>query len=554
MKIRRFFIAICATIQLFAADVPLGHWVYDVLERFEAKGHITGFLSGAKPYSRQDLYHTVKQLSTTFEQNPQRFSALDEEWLKEMQREFLDWGDKSYRDDNNRIAGLKQSIIFAPWLPEMVYENNRNLLRYQFQSFEIFVDPILRFISYEPLLRGEQRKLLHMSNGFYAYGRMGSGFAFHFDLTDNTIWGEQGLLPGETWIKNSGWPWVNTNNEEKLMYDENVFGVSYQNDWLSLSVGRQYSQWGYGKAGQLSVSSHSPAMDMVRWSLDFGRFKYTGLTGFLIDVDASQSVIRLSDKRNKFLAGSRIEFNAGFGLQLGLNQFAIYGDRDLELGYHVPFAFLKSGEHYYGDRDNGAISLDFEWSGYLDTRLYGELFFDDISIGKFGSGFYGNKFAYTIGAEHFGANLLDGLEGTAEYTHIEPYVYTHKVSVNVYKHYDSNLGHWLYPNSDLQYYQLRYWLNWRFLLQATYRFIRHGRNPADRNVGGDIDVPFSTGDNETVEFLDGDLEKRQMYKFELYYEVLRRTRIFVGYAQEKYDPGDSFNSIELGFEINYGQK
>ncbi|MCH9006469.1 hypothetical protein IIA29_08435, partial [candidate division KSB1 bacterium] len=35
--------------------VPLNHWAYEFIERFEAKGVVTGALNGTKPYSREEM-------------------------------------------------------------------------------------------------------------------------------------------------------------------------------------------------------------------------------------------------------------------------------------------------------------------------------------------------------------------------------------------------------------------------------------------------------------------------------------------------------------------
>jgi hypothetical protein len=93
--------------------------------------------------------------------------------------------------------------------------------------------------------------------------------------------------------------------------------------------------------------------------------------------------------------------------------------------------------------------------------------------------------------------------------------------INVYKNYGSTLGHWAGPNSEVLFGEWLYWLNrrWQFKLQATH--YRHGANPEDRNVGGDLDRAFVPGDPQTVRFLDGIKERRTTVGVHASYEIVR---------------------------------
>jgi hypothetical protein len=394
-----------------------------------------------------------------------------------------------------------------------------------------------------------------MSNGFTFRGHLSSFLGYYFDFTDNTFWGDFGISRGLEVIKNSGLPWVNTQDPQKIMFDENVFYLMFSFPYMDFEVGRDYAKWGPLKGGQLGLSSHSPAMDMFRMTFQAGRFKLTGITGMLIEVpEGDEYSIKNSPKIKKFLAGSRLEINLGAGVQLGLNQMIIYSERDLELGYLIPFSFYKSSEHYYGDRDNGTIGFDLEWNFYPGYKIYGEAFFDDISTTKIGTDFYGNKWAGGAGFFSYCFLGVNDLSFRAEYTRIEPYVYTHTYDTNRYKHYDSNLGHWMGPNSDLVFLESEYWFSRIFWLTGKYSYLRHGANPPDRNVGGDIDKPHMPSDDDKAYFLDGIVEEKYQYSLTANYEFIRRFYIFTTIGRQGTVADYAETYWQVGFAVNYGQK
>ncbi len=125
-------------------------------------------------------------------------------------------------------------------------------------------------------------------------------------------------------------------------------------------------------------------------------------------------------------------------------------ERTIEFGYmlpFVPFAFL---EHYMGDRDNANLSFDLDISLLKNSRFYLEFFLDDISdpVHIFGED-WGNKWALTAGAQYFGSLLNKDVSATFEFTHVEPWVYTHFYGgSHRYTHYGKSLGAPLGPNSE----------------------------------------------------------------------------------------------------------
>jgi hypothetical protein len=189
--------------------------------------------------------------------------------------------------------------------------------------------------------------------------------------------------------------------------------------------------------------------------------------------------------------------------------------------------FYRSAEHFLGDRDNATMGLDLDMRPIKDLRVYGEWFVDDFSVARVGEHWYGNKVAWLAGFHATNPLGLPRSDWRVEYVRLEPYVYSHTFPINVYKNYNTLLGHPAGPNADLLHATWLFWgdRHWQLLLSAE-RY-RHGANPADRNVGGEADRPFHVSDDQSVYFLDGIAERRMSLRLEARYELLRNLRLQV---------------------------
>jgi hypothetical protein len=83
-------------------------------------------------------------------------------------------------------------------------------------------------------------------------------------------------------------------------------------------------------------------------------------------------------------------------------------------------------------------------------RWYGELFLDDmLAPWKLFSNDWGNKWALTCGMQYFGSIKSHDFETLLEYSHVEPWVYTHFYGgSHQYTNFDKSLGSQFGPNSQ----------------------------------------------------------------------------------------------------------
>ncbi|RQW05874.1 hypothetical protein EH222_09500, partial [candidate division KSB1 bacterium] len=188
-----------------------------------------------------------------------------------------------------------------------------------------------------------------------------------------------------------------------------------------------------------------------------------------------------------------------------------------------------------GDQDNAAMGLDAELKLIPRTKLYGELFIDDLTTGKIGTGFYGNKVGYTAGALCVDLFGLPNLDLRAEYTAVRPFTYSHKDTVTAYAHFSTTLGHWNGPNASLWTGRLSYRFSRRIVTHLTLRLAKNGINTPDENVGSDIWRPHDPGtDAEYVDFLAGLPQSCTTFDGRMSYEFIRNGFIEMAFCSESH--------------------
>jgi len=208
----------------------------------------------------------------------------------------------------------------------------------------------------------------------------------------------------------------------------------------------------------------------------------------------------------------------------------IHAGKSIEVAYLNPLMFFRSADHYLGDQDNAGMGADFSVRLPFRGRVYGELYIDDMSTRKLGTGFYANRYAYTVGMDKADLFGLDNLGFSLEYTRISPFTYSHERDID-YRHFTTNLGHWIGPNSDFLAMKASYHFSQPLSFELSIGQSRHGGNPNGKNVGGDILKPWG-GESEpqNVEFLEGVLYKTVIIETGIQYEPLRNLYLNAEYA------------------------
>jgi len=544
-------------------SVPLSHPVYPVIERWDAQGLIPCAFLESQPFTRQEVGHYLEQVWRQYRENPERFSRTDLQDLRYLSREFFEELSPSVQNFlNNQYTPWMSSItgsIFPGFLQRIFYTNHRNMVTLKHGDFSLFLDPVLQSGEQQRVAEnGSSYAYRHWSNGLMFRGHLGSYLGFYFNLTDNHVtdgrWPDQ-KIPYEV-LRESGLPYLLRQENGKYDYDENIAYLTLNWKYVYLLYGREYNQWGVGRSGNLMLSTNAPVYDQLKLVIRYWRFKFTHLTAFLQYI-SPEARYHMKDVPYipVYWSGNRLDVDLGRGFRLGLAESIIYGDRSLQIGYLNPLTFFKSLEHFYGDRDNGALSVSLSWRFYPGIRWYGEWFIDDMSTGKLGSHFYGNKFGWQTGV--FWVNPLGWKDSDVrvEYTRLKPYLYSQSThDYNKYKHYDTMLGHFIGPNSDDWLVQFQQRFTRYVQIGVVWESYRHGANPEERNVGGDPDKPHQQGDAMDAPFLDGIRYWQHSYGANLRYEPFRQLFLTLQFRRFQWNHEAWQNLWAARISLNFGYR
>jgi len=510
--------------------VPLNHWVYDYLERLETKHFVQGVLNGTRPLSRPEIARYLAQVHQNFE----RLNKVEQDQLNFLNIEFkeeLNGLIEHLTPYQTRINRIRNNKYIKKVLPKIVYQNDRNFLNWSQDQFQVFFDPILyhhrNYNSADSLNYTE--KIFQSTNGIRIRGNLGDRLCFFIDARDSKEWGTRKYKIGNYTLPRLGF--VRATSPDFIYHDETVAYLKLGFKHILLTYGKFSNYWGNGHTGSLILSDYATSYDQLKLEFIYNIFKFTSLYAHLIDYEEHEQDIL---QRKKYLAAHRLEFLPWQWLSLGLSETVIFKRRSFEPAYLNPVMFFRSAEHYLGSPDNMMLGLDFKCTAIRNIKFYAELLIDDITTTKLGTDWYGNKLGYSIGAFWVDPFRIQNTDIRIEYTRIRPYVYSHADGIN-YTHYRSTIGHWSGPNSENFFAELNYRFSKNLLTTIFFQINRHGANSAGKNVGGDIERPPGLEDDLQVKFLDGNLEKRRSFGFDLSYEIFENCYFRSGYRHHNSD-------------------
>jgi hypothetical protein len=301
----------------------------------------------------------------------------------------------------------------------------------------------------------------------HVWGKLSSELSFksHFRITTeyaSTPVGKHDYGPL------SGIPF-NPQNKNKKTWDIFNARTDYTLPSLTLSAGVDYLNFSPTKRNSLvwsgNTNRYRPWQDTAHALTQSAPVAFLGWNATLGNIEYSQYLGKLSQRKaqNKYFHTHRLEWISN-KFTLALSEHIIYGDldssqtldrevenpkRDIQWTYIMPFVPYFFAEHYNGDLDNSAISLDGSYT-HKGFKPYFELLIDDLKgpTGFFDDSWWGNKFAFSIGFE-YQINTQTKPTINLEYTRIEPWVYTHSFG-NGYSmtHFNKPIGSDLGPNSQ----------------------------------------------------------------------------------------------------------
>jgi hypothetical protein len=369
--------------------IPLDHWSYRALERFESLGLCV--LPDDRPFTRDEitsLTETIAAAAAT-----ESLSGRDRYELDRLQREFTApdaRDDPSHRYDpawygQDRKIALEGDIAVTPYIQQ--------------QNFSTDTEA---FLGIAPEFRA------HL------------GDHYTYDVRYQLLYGpEHGSRADDA---------KPSRREKSFNGLTSLFERSYVNghwDQLDVFFGRDYVDWGPSVGGNLITPGPNISLDQINAQLRWRALRLDFFYG------------QLWTDPQRWMVGHRLDVKVGQSV-FGLNETVVYGGRPLDWMYALPVAWYYANQ--FNERtnsDNVMWSVDAKTSVLRRLTMYGSLLIDDYQFEGQG---YPNKLAADIGARWVPA-VPWGLELRGQYRWADIYTYSHEESLSVYVSGAAELNH-----------------------------------------------------------------------------------------------------------------
>ncbi len=544
--------------------VPAVHPVHDFLDRLHVRGILPDYSRASLPLVRGDVTRLLRRADSLHASARIHLSETEAALLARYVDEFVKEEDGTQdavvlfgTSDARRIGdGTPTSGAHRSFPGEAFSDREKFLYRWTSgdRSTTMFMELLgsaeARVLPHEG---GTPGVVLGQIGGRFR-GTIGTHFGYGLQATNGTIFGNREVALADPVLRQN----ANFSDFGRDYFDITEAYVSARWGWGDASIGRETILLGVSPVSRAVIGTGAPTFDAVRLNAHAGVLRFSFLHGALLGdwslVDGGYRPFY----HNKFIAAHRLEVDAARWLRLGVFETVIYARRDLDLAYLNPVNFYKSAEHAAGDRDNPMLGFDLQVLLGDGHQLHGTWTIDDVDFSRMGTGWWGNKFLWQIGMTSHA--LVPDMDLTAEYTRIEPYVFSHTLADNEYTHKGYTLALDLAPNSDAWMLRVRRWFGDRLLVSLSGEYRRHGRNAVSdtglvRNNGGDIATRFVWGrDPEYTPFLNGPLETQAIVGLAFRWEPLRNYVFDVAYRYRRFGgvrTRDDDHFLSLLFDLQF---
>ncbi|HET6349082.1 MAG TPA: hypothetical protein VFH88_08365 [Candidatus Krumholzibacteria bacterium] len=370
-----------AALALGHERIPLDHWCYAALERFESLGLCV--LPDDRPFTRDEIIRLTEQVRGAADAS--HLSARDRYQLDRLEKEFTA---EAGRDDpsqrynptwfgRDRSIALEGNVALTPYVEQ--------------QSFSTQTEA---YIGITPEFRA------HL------------GDRFTYDVRYQLLFGPE---HGDR-----------ARNEKPSRREKSFKGLTslYERsyvighwDQVDVFFGRDYVDWGPSLGGNLITPGPNISLDQINAQLRWRALRLDFFYG------------QLWTDPQRWMASHRLEAAVGRSV-FGISETVVYGGRPMDWLYALPVGWYYANQ--FNERtnsDNILWSVDAKTSVLRPVTLYGSLLIDDFQFER--SGGYPDKLAADVGARWVAARPW-GLEMRAQYRWVDIYTYSHEESLSVY--------------------------------------------------------------------------------------------------------------------------
>jgi len=439
------FFLICLKVSAQTVYEPVNSDLYPLLERIFIKGAIE-YHSEIRPIPRKEIAEYLLEALA----NKEKLTKID---IKEIDFYLNDLADE--------VSFITDTVHFR--LPRVEFCTTGQTDRFRFfnyrdSSFTFNLDPILGFEGAS--MWGSS--FTHRWNGLEFYGYIPDGWGYSLDFRDN-------LETGKNIIderRNTPVPGVNISKEDdnSIQYSQVNAEVNYNWSIGNLSIGKYYLNLGSGKAGQIIISDKAPSFPLIRLDIRPVKwFSFIYFHGWLKSNIPDSSTYRYTSVEGresisdipKYIASHMLSFYIAEDISLSIGESVVYSG-NVEPIYLIPVMFFRLADHYLSSEgsntgDNAQIFFDGSYRIQpIDTKIYGSVFIDELSIEKVFDGENLSSIGYTLGTE-FTDLLIPNSTFIVEYSLLQPFVYTNSDDAQTYSSHTYQLGHWIGSNADVIY-------------------------------------------------------------------------------------------------------
>ncbi|OGS35458.1 MAG: hypothetical protein A2293_16040 [Elusimicrobia bacterium RIFOXYB2_FULL_49_7] len=499
--------------------IPLSDPVYSFLQRIHLRHNFESTSFNTLPWSRNVTAAFLKSLNTR--------ARNGEIQLLSVEKEELD-----YFLDRFRMELPNSGANIGPALYPPLYQYSDSLGYNRLVINLGLKDSIGHFsdngTSYNTLLLyGGMRGVIQDKIAFFALAEVGNESS------------NRKRYPPHDYNPEHGYPYNifrDSVASDKKSWDTFESGLFFESKTYGLSLSVDKMKWGPAQFSPLLLSGNWPPMGSLRAYANLSRFHYL----------QTINLIKGERFRDKFLFAHRVECQLPWNIQAAVNEAVVYGDRtpdgdttrpewsafderSLDAIYAIPFVPYFFAQHYNGDRDNTLLSFDLSVHPMDGLEFYSELLIDDLkSPASFFEKKWYNKWGLTLGSRYALPLLFADMIFSAEYSRIEPWVYTHFFGESHrFRHYGSPIGSFLGPNSDGLFLRLELMPHRRTSAALSFSQTRHGDGPGSRIT----DYHRDGIDSDNKQFLQGKITQTQWCGLELQQEWLKRFEVRLNYDQ-----------------------
>lgn len=445
-----------------------------LLERLEIKAQTDSILnfSKIKPFSRRQFvpviqhYYQKSNLSGVDLFNAQKALMKNSEWV----------------DSSLRFPGKKTFL-------KTFYQSPANFYEVYTKDFTFILNPVVQY--YIGKQNNYSERLFYNARGLTFRGQLAHKISFDAFITDNQerdplyiqqLSLQHHFVPGEGFykpFKNTGYDYFDgrgsiTFNATRFIdvqfgYDKNFIGNGYRS---------------------LFLSNYSSPYLFLKLNTRVWKFNYENL---FMELNASQRLRPDTLFPKKYAVMHHLDLAVTRWLNVGFFEAIVFGRANhFEFGYLNPVIFYRSIELQNGSPDNALAGFDAKANVAHRFQFYGQLLLDEFVLSeiKKNRGFWGNKFAYQLGAKYIDAFNIKNLDIQMESNRVRPFTYSYSDSVADYTHYNQPLAHPLGANFQefigvVRYQPLPKWL---FVAKAIYYM--QGKDTGRLTYGSNIFLPY----------------------------------------------------------------